>query len=396
MVELQKKNAPEEEVACKTMLEEFMSESYEFRHNILSDKYEMRNIGEEWRPVTLKSINSISLRLKREIAESKRWKSAVEEYIQSEETPTYDPISNYLNNLPAWDGKDRTREFFDRLPGLNDDQHEWLATWIRSAVAHWLNLDLLHGNEQVVTLIGAQGCGKSTFCAQILPPQFRSYYLDHVNISNKFDKEMALSNNLIVNIDELDQIRPSQQAELKQMLSKIRVNGRPIFGRSQDDRRRFASFVATTNNPRPLHDPTGSRRYICIEIPQNSIICNDRSIDYDQLYAQIVYEVREQKLPYWFTPAETRRIEEHNIRYQHTNDLESMLNACFRRPESDEIVKPILTRDIVRILATSYPELNQTQGMTVKVGRILRAMNFAQKDLTQGSAYYLVPLKIAS
>lgn len=312
MVELQKKNAPEEEVACKTMLEEFMSESYEFRHNILSDKYEMRNIGEEWRPVTLKSINSISLRLKREIDETKRWKSAVEEYVQSEETPTYDPIS------------------------------------------------------------------------------------DHVNISNKFDKEMALSNNLIVNIDELDQIRPSQQAELKQMLSKIRVNGRPIFGRSQDDRRRFASYVATTNNPRPLHDPTGSRRYICIEIPQNSIICNDRSIDYDQLYAQIVYEVREQKLPYWFTPTETRRIEEHNIRYQHTNDLESMLNACFRRPESDEIVKPILTRDIVRILANSYPELNQTQGMTVKVGRILRAMNFAQKDLTQGSAYYLVPLKIAS
>lgn len=268
MVELQKKNAPVEEVACKTMLEEFMSESYEFRHNILSDKYEMRNICEEWRPVTLKSINSISLRLKREIDETKRWKSAVEEYIQSEETPTYDPISDYLNHLPAWDGKDRTREFFDRLPRLNDDQHEWLATWMRSAVAHWLNLDLLHGNEQVVTLIGAQGCGKSTFCAQILPPHFRSYYLDHVNISNKFDKEMALSNNLIVNIDELDQIKPGQQAELKQMLSKIRVNGRPIFGRSQDDRRRFASFVATTNNPPPLHDPTGSRRYICIEIPQ--------------------------------------------------------------------------------------------------------------------------------
>ena len=37
-----------------------------------------------------------------------------------------------------------------------------------------------------------------------------------------------------------------------QTLSKSKVNGRPIFGASQEDRARYASFVATTNNPHPL------------------------------------------------------------------------------------------------------------------------------------------------
>ena len=91
-------------------------------------------------------------------------------------------------------------------------------------------------------------------------PQLRQYYLDHLNLSNKFDKEMALTNNLLVNLDELDAIRPSQHAALKQTLSKSKVNGRPIFGRAQEDRLRFASFVATTNNPHPLVANTRSTK----------------------------------------------------------------------------------------------------------------------------------------
>lgn len=397
MEQIQTNNASATAVAGMTLLEGFMSESYDFRHNVLADKYEVREKGTAaWRPLTDKGINSIARRLKRELDDSKSWKTTVEEYVKSEETPSFDPIADYLNHLPAWDGRNRVNELFDRLPGLSHEQHTWLAVWLRSAVAHWLNLDQLHGNEQVVTLIGPQGCGKSTFCAQLLPPQFRAYYLDHVNLANKFDKEMALSNNLVVNIDELDQIRPSQQAELKQMLSKIRVNGRPIFGRVQDDRRRFASFVATTNNPRPLQDPTGSRRYLCVQIPQDSIICNDRHIDYEQLYAQVVYEVREQRLPYWFSPAEVRSIEEANIQFQRVADLESMVSTCFRRPNAGEEVKPMLTRDVVKTLAGCFPDLKVNHGTAVKIGRVLKAMQFERKDLEQGSAYYLVSIRNAA
>ena len=42
---------------------------------------------------------------------------------------------------------------------------------------------------------------------------------------------------------------------------EVKVNGRPIFGKSQDDRPRYASFLATTNDEHPLCDPTGSRLF---------------------------------------------------------------------------------------------------------------------------------------
>ena len=412
MQETPTQSVPAAEVAGKTLVEKFMAMSYEFRRNVLSDKYEVREVCNDaeapqqaehqqakpkpWRAVTRESQNTILRRAKRELGDVKGLKASIEEYIYSEETPDYDPIAEYLNQLPEWDGHDRVRELFQRLPGVTEEQLSQQSVWLRSCVAHWLQLDHLHGNEQILTLIGAQGCGKSTYCAQLLPPQFREYYLDHVNLGNKFDKEMALTSNLLVNIDELDQIKPGKQAELKQMLSKIQVNGRPIFGRAQRQRKRYASFVATTNNPRPLQDTTGSRRYLCLEIPQDTIILNDREIDYDQLYAQVVYEVREQHLPYWFTPAETRRIEEMNVKFQRVSDLESMLTACFRRPEAEEFVMPMLTRDVVKVLAKNFPEVKQNHGTIIKVGILLKAMNFDQKDLAQGSAYFVVPIKKAA
>ena len=79
-----------------------------------------------------------------------------------------------------------------------------------------------------------------------------------------------------------------------------------------EDRTRFASFVATTNNRHPLKDATGSRRYICILIPDGQMIDNTGDIDYGQLYAQVMYELLEQKAPYWFNNDEVARIQQLN------------------------------------------------------------------------------------
>ena len=157
---------PAAEVAGKTLVEEFMAMSYEFRRNVLSDKYEMREVNHPWRALTRESQNTIVRRAKRELGDLKGLKASIDEYIHSEETPDYDPIAEYLNQLPAWDGHDHVRELFKRLPGVTEEQICQHSVWLRSCVAHWLQLDNLHGNEQVLTLIGAQGCGKSTYCAR--------------------------------------------------------------------------------------------------------------------------------------------------------------------------------------------------------------------------------------
>ena len=379
-------------------IEVFLNERYLFRHNVLNGKTEFAKKLEdgtvtEYRVLTQKALNSILIQAKREdVFEEGGSKSDIQEYINSEEVEDYDPIQHYLNNLAAWDGKNHVARLFSRLPGISSEQLNFLTIWMRSTVAHWLQMDVEHGNECVPTLIGAQGCGKTTFLRRLLPMHLREYYLDHLNLSNKFDKEMALSNNLLVNLDELEAIRPSQHAQLKQTLSKSKVNGRPIYGASQEDRPRYASFVATTNNPHPLTDPTGSRRYICMTIPEGQYIDNTGDIDYDQLYAQVLHELREDKAPYWFNNDEVARIQQLNQEYMEVKDMAELVEICFRKPNEGERAKAMSGTEMLKIIKDKYPTLDINHKNKVHLANAMKDLGYESKVLHHSAQYYAIPL----
>ena len=381
--------------------EQFLQEKYLFRRNLLNKKVEFAvrpadGKEPEFRPLTPEAINSIVIRAKREnICEKGNPKTEIMEYVQSEEIEAFNPIQAYLHGLPQWDGKNHVAEVFSAIPGLSSEQHHFLAIWLRSAVAHWLQMDMLHGNECVPTFIGAQGCGKTTFVRRLLPPHLRQYYLDHLNLSNKFDKEMALTNNLLVNLDELDAIRPSQHAALKQTISVSKVNGRPIFGRAQEDRLRFASFVATTNNPHPLSDVTGSRRYICLTIPKGQIINNCMEINHDQLYAQILYELKEQKAPYWFNNEEVKRIQEMNVEYMEQKDIAEIVNICFRKPEEGDEGKVMNGSQMLELIQGEYPSVKNTHSTRIHLGLAMKELGFENWKRGNVTFYRLIPVKAA-
>ena len=383
-------------------VEQFLTDNYQFRRNILNGKVEYLILTTKqtdnqsvWRTLTPEALNSIVRKAKQEQITKNSPKTDIQEVIYSDATPVYDPISEFLMHLPKWDGQNHLAKLFSRLPGISSEQLDFLVIWFRSAVAHWLQKDKLHANESVPTLIGSQGCGKSTFIARLLPPELQEYYLDHLNLSNKFDKEMALTNNLLVNLDELDAIRPSQQAALKQTLSKIKVNGRTIYGSSQQDRPRYASFVATTNNPHPLSDVTGSRRFICIEIPDGQYIDNAGEIDYEQLYAQLVYEVNELKAPYWFTNEQVARIQELNQNYTDEKDIAEIVEACFRKPNEGEKVKAMNCTQMLELISKEYPSLKKTVSTKVHLGLAMKDLGFEHTERGHVKYYNVVPVDAA-
>ena len=396
----------------------FLMENYRFRRNILNGKVEFATLPKaaqtaegntvgtsdslssasdeadlEFRTLTPAALNSIVIRAKKEqVLEKGSPKTEISEWVDSEEVPEYNHVQYFLGHLPVWDGQNHIARVFSRIPGLSSELQNYLTIWFRSAVAHWIQMDMLHGNECVPTFIGLQGCGKTTFVRRLLPVNLREYYLDHLNLANKFDKEMALTNNLLVNLDELDAIRPSQQASLKQTLSVSKVNGRPIFGRTQEDRPRFASFVATTNNRHPLKDTTGSRRYICIQIPDGQLIDNTGEIDYGQLYAQVVYELQELRAPYWFNNDEVARIQQLNQEFMDQKDLGEMFAACFRQPHEGEMAKKMNCAQMINIIQHEYPSLQNTVGNRVRLGKMLSAAGFKSKDHSHVIYYEVVPL----
>ena len=399
----------------------FLMENYRFRRNILNGKVEFATLPKaaqtaesntvglsgslscgfdeaslEFRTLTPAALNSIIIRAKREeVLEKGSPKSEIKDYVESEEVPEFNPIQVFLDGLPVWDGQNHIARLFSRIPGISTEQLNYLTIWLRSAVAHWMQMDMLHGNECVPTLIGMQGCGKTVFVRRLLPPHLREYFLGHLNLANKFDKEMALTNNLLVNLDELDAIRPPQQASLKQALSVNKVNSRPIFGRTQEDRPRFASFVATTNNRHPLQDSTGSRRYICIRIPDGQMIDNTGEIDYGQLYAQVVYELQELKAPYWFNNEEVARIQQLNQEFMDQKDLGEIFVACFRQPKEGEVVKKLNCDQMISIIQQDYPSLQNTIGNRVRLGKIINALGYNHKEHSHVAYYEVVPLHAA-
>ena len=379
------------------VIELFLNDNYRFRRNILNGKVEFLTLPEgedtQWRPLTPEALNSIFIKAEREnILEKGSPAAKIKMYVQSEEVPVFNPALDFINSLPKWDGKNHVAALFSRLPGISTEQSNFLAIWFRSMVAHWLQMDMLHGNECVPTLIGSQGCGKTTFVRRLLPPQLREYYLDHLNLSNKFDKEMALTNNLLVNLDELDAIRPPQHAALKQTLSKNKVNGRPIFGRTQEDRPRFASFVATTNNPHPLTDPTGSRRYICLSIPEGQLIDNDGDIDYGQLYAQVIHELRELQAPYWFDIHQVQRIQQLNQNYMEEKDIAEILNACIRKPEEGEAAQAMDCKQLLELVQKEYPLVANTRSTKIHIGLAMKEFGYELTKRGNRPYYKVVPI----
>ena len=373
--------------------ESFLQENYEFRRNILSGKTEVKSnesSDEKWIILTTEILNSIILRAKKEEIGDTLVQGIIHQIVNSDTIHRWSPVMHFLENLPAWNQQDHVASLFRRIPGLTSEQITWCSTWLRSAVAHWMSIDVLHGNESVPVLIGKQGCGKSTFAIRLLPPELREYFLDHINFANKFDSDMALTSNLLVNIDEFANMGPTQQGKLKQTLSRVKVNGRPIFGKTQEDRPRFASFLATTNDEHPLCDVTGSRRYLCIQIPNGQFIDNETPIDYSQLYAQLVYELKEKQMPYWFNNEEVERIQHANLPFFKCDDLESMIACCFRVPIEEEEGRWMLCKEVFDELQIQFPTLISDHSTKVKIGQVLRYMGCVSQHSRYGQMYQLI------
>lgn len=388
-------NAPEMVENDLLAVEYHLEHNYQFRRNVLSGLVEYKKTGEpdeNFSRLTSEALNTIFIKAKREIPDDTSLKTDIKAYVESDIPPVYNPVVAWLDSLAKWDGKDRVAEFLNRIPGLSDEKIDFLRIYLRSNVAHWLNMEQEHGNETVPLLIGNQGCGKSTFCVRFLPKHLRQYYLDHFNLANKFDKEMALSSCLLICLDEIDMYSTRQMAQIKQALSKVKVNGRKIYGKTIDERMRFASFIATTNNRHPLVDKTGSRRFLTIEIPNGEVINNNDEIEYEQLYAQLLHEVRDEKLRYWYTNEETLRIQELNAPYEQTLDLEQMIDCMFRKPQGNEKHGAFTSLDIRKILKQQYPDVADSQINSIKIGKAMKEMKVARVKSKRGVSYSLVKL----
>ena len=382
-----KKSSLGKEQYLSLQTEEFMNRRYDFRYNLMSGGPEYREKNTfcfDYRPVTDRVLNSIALNAQKEGLQL--WDRDVRRFVFSDRIPDYAPIEDYLTRLPVWDGKDRIRPLAARIPCDNVRWEQLFYTWFLSMVAHWQGRDKQHGNSLSPLLVGGQGCGKSTFCFNLLPPDLNKYYTDSIDFSKKRDAELYLTRFGLINIDEFDQVSARHQGFLKHLLQKPVVNVRKPHATQMESVKRYASFIATSNHTDLLGDPSGSRRFICIEV--KGMIDNAQPIDYLQLYAQAVAALNNNER-YWLTHEEEVSQMQANEAFQQRPLFEDLFFQYYRPASHKEEGLKISAGEI-------YLSLQKKSGVKLPMsnvsvfGRFLKKIGLKTQLASRGRLYLVV------
>jgi predicted P-loop ATPase len=395
------KNIPQETLLMMK-IDIFLNSNYELRKNVMRGvaEYRMRTgLGFSFQDLTTEARNSITINaLSQGI---KCWDKDIMRYVNSNDITLYDPMDDFLEHLPRWDGKDRVEALARRI---KTDYEAWphlFHIWMRSMVAMWKGKGQLTGNALVPLLIGRQGCGKSSFCRILLPREQREYYNDRINFKNEHDLNLGLTSFALVNLDEFDKITQRQQILLKYLVSTSDLKYRPPYGTAYSSHRRYASFIGTTNELMPLVDPTGSRRFICVMVDGD--IDFETPVEYGQLYAQLKYEVEELRERYFLTKEEEAALMHHNLRYQKMNGLGEMLLSLFEKPDGSSKTNPdhgkwLSVKEISDRLKQSFKGAYQPdEGTLVRIGQFLSRpeYHFESERKTRGWVYWVKEKSLA-
>ena len=368
----------------------FLNENFEMRKNLMTGVAEYRekySNDQSFKPLTEEVRNDMTMRAT-ELG-LKSWDRDVNRFIDSTRIEQYDPVNIWLDNLPQWNGHDYIKELAARVPTTQPHWEKYLRMWLIGMVAQWRESDKqLTGNALTPLLIGRQGCGKTRFCKIILPPELRDYYNDKINFKNEFDLNIALTMFAMINIDEFDKTTASQQIVLKYLLSSADVKFRPPYGKTIKQFRRYTSFIGTTNQMKPLVDPTGSRRFVCVGVKGN--INFEDTINHQQLYAQALHLFNKGER-YWLNEAEIQTLIQENEPFQKLNDLVEMIGETFRRPKETEQGKWWSLGDISALLAQRYANFDPETSFR-KIGNALNDVqfNFKSKRTMKHMEYWLI------
>lgn len=318
-------------------------------------------------------------------------KNDILDIIRSNYAQQVHPIRDYIQDLPPWDKTDRVSLLAAHISTEAVQQgqsaeaaHELLSwamhKWLVAAVAGWLCDEAC--NQTILTLIGPQGIYKTTFFRYLLPPPLRSYFWEnsHNSFTSK-DDQIALTENCLVDIEEIDMFHDRDNAELKSLATRIKLKIRRPYDKFPLEKHRLASLCATGNQERFLTDETGDRRWLCFLV---SRIDDPRrwELDYDQLYAQLRDEYYD-GFQYWFDKDEELRIQRQNAYFRIVSDEEQLISSRFRIPRpGDTPVKRLRPAAIAQMISYGRIPISSR-----KVGQVLRKLGFKWQHTESGSVY---------
>lgn len=366
----------------------YLNEKYDLRYNMVMKYTEYVPKDKEW--IGFQAVEprvQKSLTLEVQLAGINVSIKDVRNFLESNFIKNYNPVEEFLFTCyDNWDGKDHIRALARTVPTNNPHWEDWFYTWFLAMVEQWHNrTGRQYGNSVAPLLISKQGYNKSTFCRRLIPPQLQWGYTDNLILSEKRQVLQAMSQCLLINLDEFNQISAKvQQGFLKNLIQLPNVKYKPPYGSHVQEFPRTASFIATSNMDDILTDPSGNRRFIGIELT-GPIDVSVRP-NYQQLFAQAEKAIWNGEKTY-FDAEQTALIMENNRRYQ---QIDPVMQCFCETPTEDENEGTFMTA------AAIFSELKAKYGASLEAksllsfGRCLKNIDGLKRKRTMKGTEYLI------
>lgn len=364
-------------------LELFLSTRYVFRHNMVSGKLEFQYFGKKKWHVMNDFIENSMLRecLKGRI---KTNLSSLRNLLYSDFCELYNPFEDYFYNLPSYDEKtDYILELANTITTTKQELwQECFKKWMVAMVGCVLDDKVI--NHTVIVFSGKQGLGKTTWVEKLVPRKLKEYLFSGTINPNNKDTLVQLSECMLINLDELENLNRSEIGSLKEIITKTQIRMRKAYGHNNETMPRRASFAGSVNTAQFLNDSTGSRRFLCFEVEN---IQYQHEINIDNVLSQALYLFKT-GFRHWFDQEEIKNITENNEQYQLRSPEEELLLTWFEPCDRENATHYLNASQIAAKLA-ERAKITITDGTINKIGKALKKHNFTRL-MRKGSPVYAV------
>lgn len=298
------------------------------------------------------------------------------EYLRSDFTPAYHPLTAYFEKLPKAIGTATIEAIADTVQVNNPILfREALQKWMVASVANTYQAGCQ--NHTCLVLTGEQGGYKTTWLNGLCPPSLDRYrFTGKINLESK-DTLILLATKFIINLDDqLRELNKKDADTVKTLITHGDVTVRRPYDKITSELTRIGSFVASVNHNEFLSDSTGSRRFLPFEA-LNIDIPVFETLDIDQAWAEAYTLYRTPGFRYWFTA------EEVVIKFDGNREFEVNTPEYELLHEYYEVVTNELDANIVLrtslLLAKLQEKVPRTLLTVKKLGEALRKSKAIRK-----------------
>jgi predicted P-loop ATPase len=363
--------------------EEFIEKKYKFRYNTIKMFVEISPLNSDvW-----KELNENNLYLDLQKHGIKISTGNLSAILKSDFCKDFNPIQNYFETLPKWDGKtDHIGNLSKYVLALDEKSFAYhFQKWLVRAV--FCAMDDSFYNKQALVLVSGQNDGKTSFWNWLSPAPLSAYYTDRITTDK--DGIISLARNFIINIDELASLNKQDTKQLKALFSMKNINIRVPFGRNEAHLLRRCSFVGSTNEQSFLADETGSVRWLCFNIKGiNWDYAKHCNVDFIWAQAYALWRSTTNRNQWDLSREEIEQNEKRNAKFKQLSTEQELISKYFEKATHGQ-GKHYTSTDVLVYLRPLGVTLN-----AVAVGRSMQSLGYEKAKENGVYGYWVHPKQL--